>query len=357
MEILNISGAALQTFPEISNRVYENVDASWNHIRVLWDDELPANVQTLTLEGNHISTDGLPQRWPNSIQSLNLSRNYITSMSDVLHWPTNLRVLNISYNSIVGIVNCRNFPSTLEDLDISFTDITSIVDFPRNLKVFTAISTCLHYIPSKCPDTFTKCIVSDTRKLRKNGLPNYWGSALEHLELHNLKLREFPRNLPPSLKFLNLSKNRIQEICDVSKFPPNLHTLHIGENRIFKIPAWFSTKLPRMCYTIQNNLLTVVPRSPNCLIAFPQMIGSRYTDAAARIQLYWRSYRMGSPFRSWYRISKLKNELLALAMCPERAGRYEDISPEWGFVYTYPEFPPHEPHPTKSYVPASDAAQ
>jgi len=42
---------------------------------------------------------------------------------------------------------------------------------------------------------------------------------------------------------------------------------------------------------------------------------------------------MTSPFRVWYRVSRLKEELFAVAMCPERAGKFEDVSPEWGLVY------------------------
>ena len=301
---------------------------------------MPETVQTLNLEGNHISSDGLLQVWPNSIHTLNLSQNCITSLSDVLHWPRSLRVLNLSSNDIGDILNCRYLPTTLLELDISFTNVTSIVEFPPNLKTFTAISTCLHYIPSKCPDTLVKCVVSNTRNLRRNGLPNYWGTSLEHLELHNVRLLEFPKNLPQSLKLLNLSKNRLSAICAEGKFPRNLQTLHLGDNRIMEIPNWFS-KFPRMSYTIQNNSLTAIPPDPNCLIAFPQMIGARFFNAARRIQIRWRAYRMGSPFRSWYRVSKLKEELLALAMCPSRAGRFEDVSPAWGI--TYDEF--RQPRP------------
>ena len=332
MGSLNISGASLQTFPEISNLSYESVDVSWNAIRVLWEEELPAGIKTLNLEGNHIGSDGLLQVWPNSLETLNLSQNQLMSLSDVMHWPTSLRVLNLSSNQIEGVLNCRHFPPSLEELDISFTNIISIVEFPPNLKVFTAISTCLQQLPSKCPDSLVKCTVSNTRALKRNGLPNYWGASLEHLDLHNCRLREFPRNLPPTLQFLNLSKNRIERICPQEKFPPNLSTIHLGSNRIFEIPNWFSRN-SKLRYTIQNNLLTTIPSSANCLIAVPQIIGQRYQTAAQRIQTRWRAYKMGSPFRCWYRISVLKHELIAVAMCPERAGKYEDISPEWGYVY------------------------
>jgi Leucine-rich repeat (LRR) protein len=333
MESLNISGASLQTFPEIQNLSYESVDASWNGIRALWEEELPAGIKTLNLEGNQIGSDGLLQVWPNSLETLNLSQNQIMSLRDVMHWPTSLRVLNLSYNQFEGVLNCRHFPPSLEELDISFTNIISIVEFPPNLKVFTAISTCLQQLPSKCPDSLVKCTVSNTRSLKKNGLPNYWGAALEHLELYNCRLREFPRNLPATLKFLNLSKNRIERICAQDKFPPNLSTILLGNNRIFEIPIWFS-RMWKMKYTIHNNLLTTIPTAPNCLIAVPQLVGARFQNAAERIQKRWRAYKMGSPFRSWYRISFIKDELIAVAMCPERAGKYEDISPEWGYVYT-----------------------
>jgi Leucine-rich repeat (LRR) protein len=335
---LNISGAALKTFPEIRDRLYENIDASWNSIGILWEEEIPETTKVLNLEGNRLVADGLLQVWPNSIHTLNLSKNCITDLRDVNWWPNSLRVLNISSNAIAGVVNFGVFPPSLEELEISSTDITSIVEFPQNLKVFTAISTALQRLPSRCPDSLTKCTVSYATKMRKNGLPNYWGASLEYLELHNSRVHEFPRNLPASLKLLNLSKNRIGAICSLAQFPPNLQTLHLGDNRIMELPNWFQ-KFPKMFYTIQNNLLTEIPTTPNCLIAVPQLVGPKFQSSVQRIQRCWRSYKMRSPFRTWYRISVLKNELLALAMCPERAGRFEDVSPEWGIIYEEPLVP------------------
>ena len=354
MESLNISGATLQRFPEIGHRPYESIDASWNSIRVLWEDDIPATTQTLNLEGNHIGSDGLPENWPDAIHTLNLSQNCIVSLSEVIHWPASLRVLNLASNNLDGVLNCRNLPPTLEELDISFTNIISIVAFPPNLKMFTAISTCLQMLPERCPDSLKKCTVANSRNFRRTGLPSFWGTSLEYLELHGLRLREFPRNLPATIRTLNLSKNLLQTFCVEEKFPPSLRTLHLGDNRIFEIPGWLS-KFRDLLYTIPNNLLTVVPTSSNCLAANSQLIGSRYGNAALMIQKNWRVYKMGPPIRSWYRVSILKEELLAVAMCPERAGKFEDVSPEWGLPYHL--FVQPQPPPTKSYVPASDAAQ
>jgi Leucine-rich repeat (LRR) protein len=330
METLNISNISLTTLPEIHERPYENVDASWNNIRVLWDEELPRNIRELNLEGNRINSDGLLPAWPNTLHTLNLSNNRITDLKSVLHWPTSLRKLNISYNDIQGVLNCAEFPPTLEELDISFTGITSIVEFPPNLRVFTAISTGLQSIPSKCPDSLVKLIISNARIVRK--IPTKWGNSLEVLELHNVRLREFPRNLPPTLFHLNLSRNCLRSFCPRENFPRNLELLHLGDNRITEIPRWLSL-FPRLRYTIQNNLLVEIPRDPNCLIASPQLIGFKFTNAASRIQRKWRKYKMSSPFRVWYRVSRLKEELFAVAMCPERAGKFEDVSPFWGLHY------------------------
>jgi Leucine-rich repeat (LRR) protein len=330
METLNISSASLITFPEMHRHSYKRVDASWNHIRSLWDEDLPQEIEELILEGNHITSDGFLPAWPNTIRKLNLSNNRITDLNFIMHWPTSLRVLNLSYNNIGNLLNCSLFPRSLEELDISFTEVTHIPEFPPNLKVFLSVSTPLQKLPSKCPDSLIKFSVSHARTLR--GIPSNWGNSLEVLELHNVRLRCFPRNLPPTLIHLNLSRNFIDKFCPRENFPRSLELLHIGDNRIMELPKWLSL-FPRLRYTIQNNLLVEIPTTPNCLIASPQLIGFKYMDAAQRIQRKWRKYKMTSPFRVWYRVSRLKEELLALAMCPERAGKFEDVSPFWGLVY------------------------
>jgi Leucine-rich repeat (LRR) protein len=330
METLNISSAALTTFPEMHRRPYKNVDASWNHIRTLWDEDLPQEVEEVNLEGNHITSDGLLPAWPNSIRKLNLSNNRITDLNFIMHWLTSLRILNLSSNDLGNVLNCSRFPPGLEELDISFTQVTHITEFPPNLKVFLSISTPLQQLPSKCPDSLLKFSIAHARSLR--GIPSNWGNSLEVLELHNVRLREFPRNLPATLIHLNLSRNCLRSLPPRKKFPHGLELLHLGDNRIMELPCWIN-QLPRLRYTIQNNLLLEIPESPNCLIASPQLIGFKFTTAASRIQRKWRKYKMTSPFRVWYRVSRLKEELFAVAMCPERAGKFEDVSPEWGLVY------------------------
>jgi len=332
MEVLNISSTSLTTFPQIHHTSYKTVNASWNKIRVLWDEELPREIQELNLEGNYLTSDGLLPVWPNTIQILNLCNNRIMDIGFVARWPSALRVLNLSSNHIAHTLSFRNFSRSLEEVDISFSEVTCVLDFPPNLKVFTAISTPLQQIPSKCPDTLVKLNVTHARHLQ--GIPSYFGNSLEVLELHNVRLRKFPRNLPDSLKFLNLSRNFLQEFCAREKFPPNLELLHIGDNRIMEIPNWLQL-FTNLRYTIQNNLLLEIPNSRNCLIAHSQLIGENYMAAARQIQRKWRKYKMTSPFRVWYRISRVKQELLALAMCPERAGKFEDVSPEWGITAKY----------------------
>ena len=352
METLIISSTSLTTFPEMHRRAYKKVDASWNHIRTLWDEDLPQEIEELNLEGNHITSDGLLPIWPNTLERLNLSNNRITDLNFVTQWSTSLRVLNLSSNILGNLLNCRRFPLSLEELDISFTEVTHITEFPPNLKVFISISTPIQQLPSKCPDSLTRLSIAHARGLR--GIPTNWGASLEVLELHNVKLREFPRNLPPTLKTLNLSRNLLKEFCSREKFPPGLKLLHLGDNRIMKLPYWVNL-YPNLYYTIQNNSLTEIPVSDRCLIASPQLIGFKYTDAVKRIQRKWRKYKMTSPFRVWYRVSRVKEELIALAMCPDRAGKFEDVSPEWNLKYEL--HPLHEPQPLNSYVPANAAAQ
>lgn len=282
-----------------------------------------------------ITTDGLLAIWPNTLKSINLSKNYFWSLDQVIDWPTSLRVLNLS-GSELSVLDCSNFPESLEELNISFTLVTTLPNFPRRLKKFVAEATKLRLLPSRCPDSLETLTFSGTRTVvTGNSLPVYWGRSLKHLDLNSNGLRQFPRLLPATLEYLNLSSNLIQAIPPVEKFPKGLKSLHLGNNRIMTVPPWFS-ELPKMKFTIQNNHLTEIPNFSHCIISQPQFIGEKYFVAALKFQRAWRRGRIPPPVRTWRRMAILKEELLALAMCPARAGRFEDISPEWGYVYTGP---------------------
>ena len=279
-----------------------------------------------------ITTDGLLTSWPHTIQVLNLSRNHFWTLDHVIDWPRNLRILNLSKTGLTRI-DCSALPEGLEELNISNTNITQISTFPSNLKRFIAESTRIKSFPRRCPDTLEKFIfILTITPVSGNCLPTYWGSCLKHLELNSNGLQRIPNSLPNTLEYANFSNNAIQEIPPVEKFPTEILLLHLGNNRIREVPPWFSN-YPKMKFTIHNNCLIEIPRSPNCLLSIQQFVGETYYRAAKKIQVAWRRKKIPPPLRAWKRMKTIKHDLLALAMCPERAGKFEDISPEWKYKY------------------------
>jgi Leucine-rich repeat (LRR) protein len=332
MDSLSLSDAGLKALPDLSELLIKKIDATWNYISVLWDEGLPRNLEELNLEGNLITTDGLLRDWPHSIQVLNLSRNHFWSLDQVMTWPTHLRVLNLSKTDLTRI-DCSALPDGLEELNISHTNITQISTFPPSLKTFVAEFTRIESFPKSCPDTLEKFVFILTRKpVKMNCLPTYWGKSLKHLELNSNGLQRIPNSLPNTLEYANFSNNAIQEVPPIEKFPTGILLLHLGNNRIREVPSWFADR-PKMKFTIHNNHLTVIPRLPNCLMAIQQFVGETYYRAAKKIQAAWRRQKIPPPIRTWKRMKTIKHDLLALAMCPERAGKFEDISPEWKYKY------------------------
>ena len=335
MDTLDLSDGALIDLPDLSAIHIRHLNASWNYVRLLWEANLPIGVEEVNLEGNNIISDGLLTLWPDTLRVLNLSRNPLCSIDQVIHWPSSLRVLNLSRTNL-QLFDSHFFSDSLEELDISYTEIASLNFFPRALKKFVAHCTQLRSLPSRCPDTLEHFSVSGTRgRLPRSALPRTWSALVNHVNLSSNGLKQIPNNLPPGLEYANFSNNSIEEIPPREKFPQKSTTLLLGRNRIRQLPHWFS-ELPNMKFTVQDNLLVEIPPWPNCLYSRGQYVGKSYTDAARRIQGAWRRRRAHSPLRTWKRMKTLKHDLLALAMCPERAGRFEDISPEWNYKYTGP---------------------
>jgi len=330
MDELNLSSLQLDCIPELSHRAYKKLNASRNLIRILWDEDMPAGVEELNLEMNYILEDGLLTNLPGTLTHLNLSRNPLRSLREIQNWG-NLRCLNVSHTGIYDTL-CP-LPDTLEELNISHTAISHISRLPVNLKSLHADSTSLRMLPWRCP-TGLETLVASRGKLRNGGLPHFWGLSLKTLDLNCNYLTEIPRNLPESLQLLNLSYNSIVYIN--REVPKSVGTLHVGKNRILEEPKWLSRR--GLVYTIHKNHLTEIPRHPNCLSNFGQWVGGKFLDSSVKIQRSWRRSRLRQPLRTWRRISKIKEDLIALAMIPERAGRFESISNY--FAPPQPQSPP-----------------
>lgn len=325
--VLTLSNSSLRTLPALAGRVFKQLNASWNSIQVLWEEDLPLGLEELDLSYNELSTDGLLPVWPDSIQRLILSHNPFRSLEMVVHWSTRLHTLDLRKTQLWGTLP-TNLPEGLRILNVSDTHLTHIVGLPAGLEELYVTYTDLKTFPAVLPDGL-RLLEAGEGALRNRGLPIRWPATLKRLDLHGNSLTRIPRGLPEGLLELNLASNRIEAIAPV---PASLRILHLGRNRIREVPNWLGVpERRRTLFTIQENCLTAVPVALNCLVwSGGQWIGPEFQIAALRIQRVWRWKQFRSGIRSIVRTRRLEMELLATAMAPGRAGAYEPISSEWG---------------------------
>ena len=325
--MINVSYAFLNELPPMNHLRVKVLNASHNSIRNLWHDDMPRDIEDLDLNTNDIRNDGLLDVWPDTIKVLNLSYNPIFSLDQVDVWPSRLISLNISNTKLSGVFQGGFLPETLESLNISNTGISRIHRFPKGLKEFIAVKTSLRVLPEVCNDSLEKVVVSESW-LMNWGIPIYWGKSLKYLDLNYNSLKDIPDGLPETLEYLNLSGNLIQQFPEKCNLPNSLKMFHANSNRILKIPAWF-LEFKKMQFTIHNNCLIKPVLTTNCLTDSCQWIGNKFISSAISIQKIWRIRLLKRLIRTINRTLALKDELLANAMHPSRATRFQDISQEW----------------------------
>jgi Leucine-rich repeat (LRR) protein len=332
--MINIANTFLQELPNLSHRPERILNASHNRIQNLWEDDFPPGIEELDLEGNDILSDGLLAEWPQTLRRLNLSYNPIWSIAQTEQWPLGLVSLNLSNTNLSDAFQAAALPDSLQFLNLSNTQITHIYKFPNSLKEFKCDRSQLRWLPEVCPNSL-EVLIASRACLTDGSLPSYWGNSLKILDLNCNFIREIPK-LPPTLRILNLTYNRIQIIPDL---PRSLELLHLNLNRILVLPPWLSAR--PLQFTIQKNCLTEEPMMPNCITGTHQWIGHIYNVSARQIQRKWRIRCLKAVLRTWKRMAAIKHDLIAEAMHPDRAGQYEDISPEWSDVLVNSRTHPH----------------
>lgn len=320
MEVLDLTNANLYRLPTLSTCRAKVLQVSGNKLRMLWEDDFPRGIEEFHAESNRLIDDGLLVAWPASLKVINLADNPIRYLNYTSFWPQALRSLTLSYCHLRGTL--AELPPSLEVLAVDHTHLEELSSLPASLKELHAGFTRIQRLPTTLPVGLERICLAHC-ELKSRYLPNCWPAALRHLDLAENFLKKFPRGLPAGLQALNLSGNRIAELGAI---PDGLEFLHLGRNSIRTIPEWLQTH--RVRYTIQENCLTVPPGA-NCLLATEQWDTPFHHLSARAIQTTWEIFRLRKTIRTVRRIGKLKEELFAAAMHPDRAGKFQDVSPEW----------------------------
>ena len=316
LEEMDVSYSKLYDTPNLSHMSYKKLNLSNNRIRVLWIESLPNNLEELDIHSNRLLDDGLLLIWPDTIHTLNLSYNLFTSLTSILHWPIHLKILNLSCSMLDGALPA--LPDSIEMLNISNSYITGIYNLPRNLIKLDASMTLISSLPYRMPENIVHINLAES-KLKNAGLPKFWGSRLQILNLRYNKLKQIPSNLPETLLNLNVSNNFIQEIS--KPIPNSVECLNISNNHLFVIPPWLLQR-QTLKSILHYNYLTYVPIGDNIIASFGQWVAEKHIQAAQIIARNWRRLRLRRRLRAFYKNNHLKFPLLEYVFHPERVERF-----------------------------------
>jgi Leucine-rich repeat (LRR) protein len=331
IESLDLSHSHMIDIPLLFSKKIRHLNLSHNRVRVLWSQNMPRDVESVNLEANELYSDGLLEDWPETIHTLNLSRNPFCRLSETMRWPLNLRSLNLSG---VPVQSIPFLPEGLEELDISFTDIEHLLTLPKTLLVLKANNSILRSVPRIMPVGIREVNLARCKLKNAAALPSFWGLALESLCLSRNKIDMWPKALPHTIRHLNLSNNRIQQIPDTNPFS-FLKTLNLSNNRIQQIPSWISS-------AAASSRTTLIFLSGNCLIHVDSYwltggilsIDDQWNTVAHQasakiIQRFWKRSKVFLRLRYLRRMNLLRIDLLTETMHPDRAGKFDELSERW----------------------------
>ena len=331
METIDLSHMNLEYMPDLSTVNKEKIYLDSNDFSVIFSEHLPATVKVLHIGSNRIYSDGLPFEWPRLLETISLDHNYLQD-TDGIHWPDSLKELNLNGNPLKS---WPHLPAGLECLFLNKTDLYEVEPLPQTLKKLFIRGAKIRQLPPSFPETLEVLNVS-SNFLRSNRLPFDWGSNLLHLNLSKNFLTSFPKGLPDSLKVLCLDNNNITEIP--SNLPTNLGILFLRNNKVRKIEIAHRPKPISIIYLDDNELTeSVSDYQVKKHIQWASVIFEErnwntetHIKSANILRRLWRVYSLRKRLRTWKKTCIVRVELQQVSMHPCRAGRFENVSLEWG---------------------------
>ncbi len=325
--------AGLTIMPDLSWSRSTELHIENNDIRVIFSEYLPLVIQILEAGGNRIHNDGIPFDWPESLESIALDYNSITD-TEGIRWPAGLKKLYLHSNPL------KTWPPALPDglqvLSLNKTDICDVMPLPLGLKQFFIRGARVRQLPPCLPDSLEVIIAANTF-LRSSRLPSYWGNSLKQVNLSKNSLTSFPKGLPDSVQVLCLDGNKITEIP--AGLPENLRMLFVRKNKL-RVITIEARANPLHLVAVDDNELTVSVRDyqKNTKVQWARSVteGGNWNQeihhaAQKTIRQKWRVYRLQKRLRTLKKTAIVREELQQVSMHPSRAGRFENISVDWGW--------------------------
>jgi Leucine-rich repeat (LRR) protein len=320
-----LSDSGLIELPILSDNLQiKELFVDYNQISLLWPEAFPPNLERFDAAFNFITSDGLPNVWPDSIRDINIDYNNICDTDDVSSWPLALESLKMSNNPLKKIP--RHLPQSLRRLRLRNTSVQIIEYLPAELEELDCYSSKVNNIYT-LPQNLLRCF------LAKNNLtilpePKFWPQRLKVLDLAFNYLTEFPEGLPDSIEHLNLANNYIKVVPQ--RIPASCKTLILRKNSIREVKLELLPGQRLLVLSLANNLLTTLPevieRSTYEEIqqydVSQNFLELEHCVCAQKIQKWFKACIIRCILRTRKRTVTLREELLEVAMHPDRYGNF-----------------------------------
>ena len=323
--------------PDVSEQKATTLRLARNNINILNNEHFPRRCKVLDASVNRIRNDGIPLEWLASLEEIYLDENFIHDTEGVV-WPPGLRLLSLSGNPLCDFP--PDLPDSVETILCKNTRLNKITKLPSSLKHIALNGSSIYRIPYELPSTL-RTFCANGNLLTTRSLPVSWGMSLRTLCLDDNKIAQFPQGLPNTVQHISLNRNRIKEIPD--DLPADLLTMSLYQNRIQIIHYGQRKKPIEVVILNDNELICCVNKDQekmefrwaNSIQELDNWNVGGYHLCANRIARAWKRYCLRKGMRQWGRMNKVRWELYAASMHPNRAGRFQNIDPQWNYDHCF----------------------
>ena len=327
-ETLHLDFSNLSRCPSLRSNRNKGITLEASRIESLDTCCLPSHLTHLSISKNFLREGNVQgNALPNVEVLLALCNDFINLDTFLENYFPNLRVLNVSSNKVLEtyfLLSLRR----LEYLQANSTHIKVLQYLPPPLKVLCVNDSEITIIQSRLPQQLEHLSLSGN-SLRYAGLPFNWGTSLRFLDLSHNRIERFPRRLPDTVKHLNLSHNLLTDLPD--SLPGCLETCNVSYNNIRKVPS-YKRETRIECFLINYNCLTESVGEvtwSNILHHEGNWNASLHHASQRKIRRAWRQSILHIRLRHFVRCRRIYDELLQASMHPSRALQIDLLSSGW----------------------------
>lgn len=327
MAKFDVSYNHLSRMMDIHEKQYEILILNGNNLRYVPFDMIPPSVKHISLDSNDLTNLEIDVPLP-SLQTLSLDTNRLRHL-DILIPILSLHSLNLRKNCLSDIDGLAFAAPSLKHLYVSHNEVEVIEALPSMLETLNLNFCRVKLFPSRLPSTLQELTAVGNR-LKMGGLPLNWGNNLRVLDLTNNNLKAFPKKLPDSLEKLSLSRNEIESIPSV--LPSNLKILNLFDNKIRNLPTHTNVRLQILfvgCNQLTHDFSEVPFSWARDVFQSPNWNEGRHHRGQLMMKRCWKRFLLKKRLRQFARSRRITEELLMVALHPDRVFQTDVISPEW----------------------------